>query len=69
VRKRFDDYITAYEEALTETSTEWAPWHVVPADRNWVKAVAVAELLVGALERIDPKLPSAEPGVEGLQIE
>jgi PPK2 family polyphosphate:nucleotide phosphotransferase len=69
VRKRFDDYVAVYEEALTETSTEWAPWHVVPADRNWVKAVAVAELLEDALERIDPKLPSAEPGVEGLRIE
>jgi PPK2 family polyphosphate:nucleotide phosphotransferase len=69
VRKRFDDYVAAYEEALTETSTEWAPWYVVPADRNWVKAVAVAELLTDALDRMDPKLPTAEPGVEGLQTE
>ena len=68
VRKRFDDYIAAYEEALTETSTEWAPWHVVPADRNWVKSVAVAQLLVDALERIDPKLPQPEPGIEKLRV-
>jgi PPK2 family polyphosphate:nucleotide phosphotransferase len=69
IRKQFDDYIGAYEETLTETSTEWAPWHVVPADRNWVKAVAVAHLLVDALELADPKLPSAEPGVESLKVE
>lgn len=69
VRKSFDDYMAAYEEALTETSTEWAPWYVVPADRNWVKAVAVAELLTDALDRMEPKLPTAEPGVEGLLIE
>jgi PPK2 family polyphosphate:nucleotide phosphotransferase len=69
VRKRFDDYIAAYEEALTDTSTEWAPWHVVPADRNWVKSVAVAQLLVDALERIDPKLPEPEPGIEKLRVE
>ena len=69
VRRRFDEYLTAYEEALTETSTEWASWHVVPADRNWVKAVAVARLLVDALERLDPQLPEPEPGIEGLRIE
>ena len=68
-RKRFDEYVAAYDEALTETSTEWAPWHVVPADRNWVKAVAVARLLVDTLERMDPRFPPAEPGIEGLVIE
>jgi Polyphosphate kinase 2 (PPK2) len=43
------------------SSTDWAPWHVVPADRNWVKSLAVAELLLDALERIDPKLPEPPP--------
>ncbi len=68
VRELFDGYVAAWEDAITQTSTEWAPWYVVPADRNWVKAVAVAELLVAALEKMDPKLPDAEPGVEGLKI-
>ena len=53
VRKRFDDYLGAYEKAITETSTEWAPWYV-SRPRNWVKALAVAQLLVAALERMDP---------------
>ena len=69
VRARFDDYIAAYEDVIAETSSEDAPWFVVPADRNWVKATAVAELLVDALERIDPQLPEAEDGVEGLVVE
>jgi PPK2 family polyphosphate:nucleotide phosphotransferase len=68
VRERFDDWVAAWEDAVTETSTEWAPWYVVPADRNWVKALAVAELLAGALERLDPQLPEPEQGLEGLQI-
>jgi len=68
-RKRFDDFIAAYERVLTATSTEWAPWHVVPADRNWVKSLATAELLLDALERIDPQLPDPMPGIEGLQVE
>jgi polyphosphate kinase 2 (PPK2 family) len=49
-----------------ETSTDSAPWHVVPADRNWVKSTAVATLLVAMLERLDPKLPDPEPGIEGV---
>ena len=69
VRERFDDWVQAWEDVLTETSTEHAPWYVVPADRNWVKALAVATLLVDALERLDPQLPEAEPGLDGLVIE
>jgi PPK2 family polyphosphate:nucleotide phosphotransferase len=68
VRERFDDYVAAWDEVIEQTSTEWAPWHVVPADRNWVKSTAVAGLLVDALERLDPRLPDPEPGLEGLAI-
>lgn len=69
LRTRFDEYLAAYEEALTETSTEWAPWYVVPADRNWVKSTAVAQLLVNTLERLDPQLPQSEPGIETIRVE
>jgi PPK2 family polyphosphate:nucleotide phosphotransferase len=67
-RERWDEYMAAYEEAITATSTRWGPWHVVPADRNWVKALAVATLLVDALERMDPQLPEPEPGLDDLEI-
>ena len=69
VRERFADWIGAWDDALTETSTDWAPWHVVPADRNWLKALAVAELLCATLERLDPELPEPEQGFEELRIE
>jgi polyphosphate kinase 2 (PPK2 family) len=68
VRERFDEYLGAWEDVIDETSTEWATWYVVPADRNWVKSAAVAELLVDALERLDPKLPEPEAGTAGLTI-
>jgi PPK2 family polyphosphate:nucleotide phosphotransferase len=58
VNDRYDAYTAAYEEAISATSTEWAPWHVVPADRNWVKGYATAALVVAALERLDPQLPA-----------
>ncbi|MEP7224563.1 MAG: PPK2 family polyphosphate kinase [Actinomycetota bacterium] len=69
VRERFGEYLDAYDEVIAETSTEHAPWYVVPADRNWVKAAAVAMLIVDALERIDPRLPDPEAGIEGLRVE
>ena len=69
VRERYDEYVDGVGRGdLHETSTEWAPWHVVPADRNWVKSTAVATLLVDTLERLDPQLPDPEPGIEGLVI-
>ena len=64
----WDDYQALYEEALTETSTEWAPWYVVPADRKWVRDVAVAELLIRVLEELDPQIPDPEPGLEGIVV-
>jgi PPK2 family polyphosphate:nucleotide phosphotransferase len=68
VHKRYDEYMAAYEETIAETSTEWAPWHVVPADHNWVKSLAVAELLVAELERVGPQLPEPDPEISGLKI-
>ena len=55
--RRYGEFTAAYEEALTATSTEWAPWHVIPADRNWVRNFAVATVLVEALRRLDPQFP------------
>jgi PPK2 family polyphosphate:nucleotide phosphotransferase len=69
VWERYDEYVLAWDEVLHETSTDLAPWHVVPADRNWVKGTVVATLLVDTLERLDPKLPEPEPGIEGLVIQ
>ena len=56
--RRFGEFRAAYEQALTETSTEHAPWYVIPGDRNWVRNHAVATVLVEALRRLDPQYPS-----------
>jgi PPK2 family polyphosphate:nucleotide phosphotransferase len=68
-RRRWDDYQACYEETITETSSDWAPWYVVPADRKWARDVAVAELLIRVLEELDPQIPDPEPGLEGLRVE
>jgi PPK2 family polyphosphate:nucleotide phosphotransferase len=59
VNARYDDYMRLYEAALDATSTHWAPWYVVPADHKWVSGLAVASLLVDALQTLDPKIPDA----------
>jgi PPK2 family polyphosphate:nucleotide phosphotransferase len=56
-RSYWDDYMAAYEDALTATSTEWAPWYVVPADHKWVTRVVVADILISAMQSLKLKFP------------
>jgi PPK2 family polyphosphate:nucleotide phosphotransferase len=60
-RRYWDDYQRAFDEMLSHTSTEWAPWYVVPADHKWFSRLATAAVLVMALSAIDPGYPSADP--------
>jgi PPK2 family polyphosphate:nucleotide phosphotransferase len=69
VRAKWEEYQKRYEEAITGTSTSWAPWYVVPADRNWVRDVAVSTLLVDVLTALDPRIPEPEPGLEAVIVE
>lgn len=48
-RAFWDDYMAAYEEALTRCSTDYAPWHIIPANRKWYRDLAISEVLVEAL--------------------
>jgi PPK2 family polyphosphate:nucleotide phosphotransferase len=68
-RKLWPDYMKAYRDALAETSTDDAPWYVVPGDRKWVRNLAVASILRDVLEQIDPKYPEPEEDLEGLVVE
>ncbi|MBF0815970.1 polyphosphate kinase 2 family protein [Microbacterium paludicola] len=63
-RARWSAYMDAYQTALTRTSTDEAPWYVVPANHKWYARLAVQELLLEALEGIDPQWPVAEFDVE-----
>jgi PPK2 family polyphosphate:nucleotide phosphotransferase len=68
VRSHWDEYQALYEEVITATSSEHAPWFVVPADHKWVRDVAVATLLLDALERLDPQYPPADPSLGDLTV-
>src|SRR3954451_23715067 len=64
-RQRWDDYQIAFSEMLSHTSTEWAPWYVIPADHKWFARIAAGAALVQALVDIDPQFP--EPTEEDLR--
>jgi PPK2 family polyphosphate:nucleotide phosphotransferase len=57
-RERWNDYQKAFSEMLSHTSTEWAPWHVIPADRKWFGRIGAGAVLVHALMEIDPRFPT-----------
>ena len=56
-RARWDEYMAAYEDVLHKTSTEYAPWYIVPANRKWFRNLVIAEVLVTTLENLDMKYP------------
>jgi PPK2 family polyphosphate:nucleotide phosphotransferase len=67
-RALWSEYQRAYHDAITETSTDDAPWFVVPADSNSRRNAAVARILLATLQRLDPKIPDPETGLENVKI-
>ena len=59
-RAKWDEYMMAYEMAVARCSTEHAPWHIIPADRNWVRNAAIARIVREALEEMNPQYPGPD---------
>jgi PPK2 family polyphosphate:nucleotide phosphotransferase len=68
-RSKWDQYMQLYDAAISATSTEGAPWFVVPADHKWVSGVAAASILLDVLEAMDPKVPEPKMDLSGIVIE
>ena len=56
-RKHWDDYQAAFDDALSKTSTDWAPWYVIPANRKWFRNLAVASILADTIADLKPAYP------------
>lgn len=67
-RKRWPEYIAAYEAVLSRTSTEWAPWYIVPGDKKWYRNLIISEVIVNALEGLDLQYPPPAQDLEGIEI-
>jgi PPK2 family polyphosphate:nucleotide phosphotransferase len=59
-RAHWDEYMAAYEEMLNNTSTRWAPWYVIPADKKWYTRFAVATVILQAMQGLDLKYPTVD---------
>ena len=68
-RKNWPGYMKAYEDVLGRTSTECAPWYIVPANRKWYRDLVVSSVLVDALEGLKMKFPEPEENLDNVVIE
>jgi PPK2 family polyphosphate:nucleotide phosphotransferase len=67
-RKRWDDYQKAYEVALAKTSTDAAPWYIVPSDRKWYRNLVVSQTLIDTLESLKMSYPEPTEGLDKIKI-
>lgn len=68
-RARWDDFMRAYEDVMQKTSTEFAPWYVVPADRKWYRNLCVARIMLDTLKKLDMKYPAINWDPQTIKIE
>ena len=68
VREQWDDYMAAYEDALTKCNTDYAPWHIVPANRKWYRNIVITQTIVETLEDMNLAYPEPEEGLENVVI-
>jgi PPK2 family polyphosphate:nucleotide phosphotransferase len=68
-RKLWPQYMQAYQDVLNQTSTEWAPWHVVPANRKWYRNLVIASSIVDTLQGLKMKYPPGEADLDKVVID
>ncbi len=68
-RRHWDEYMDAFEEAIGNTSTEHAPWYVVPANNKWYRNLVIARTIADTLEAMDPRYPAPEEGLEQVTVD
>jgi len=68
-RKLWPDYTKAYEEAISKTSTEWAPWYIIPANRKWYRNLIIARIIIDTLKNLDMKFPQSQDNIDQIIIE
>jgi len=68
-RKLWPDYMEAFEDVLSKTSTDYAPWYIVPANRKWFRDLVISSVLVDTLEGLKMKYPESEENLDGVVIE
>lgn len=68
-RARWSEFMKAYEDVIAKTSTEFAPWYIVPADRKWYRNLCVARIMLDTLGKLDMRLPEIDWDPKSIRIE
>ncbi len=68
-RRRWSEYQAAFRDAIAQTTTDQAPWYVIPADRKWYRDWAILTVLTQTLDDMDPRYPPAPDGLADVTIE
>jgi PPK2 family polyphosphate:nucleotide phosphotransferase len=67
-RELWSEYMEAYEDVLEKTSTEWAPWYLIPANHNWFRDVIISTVIVKTLEKLDMHYPREAKELKSVKI-
>lgn len=68
-RARWDEFMKAYEDVIGKTSTDFAPWYIVPADRKWYRNLCVARIMLDTLGKLDMQLPEIDWDPKAIRID
>lgn len=66
-REYWDEYMKAYEEAISKCSTDHAPWYIIPANHKWFRDLAISQILVDTMESFNMKLPSPTVDIKDIE--
>lgn len=69
VRAKWDEYMAAYQDALSACSTEYAPWYIVPSNRKWARNLFIARTVLETLREMNPQYPPRDPALDGIVID
>jgi PPK2 family polyphosphate:nucleotide phosphotransferase len=68
-RDYWSDYLDAYEDVLSKCSTEWAPWYIIPSNKKWFRNLAIAEIVVTALDNMKLRYPAPSVDLANLKLD
>lgn len=68
-RKLWTEYTKAYEDAISRTSTNWAPWYIIPSNRKWYRNLVISKIVIDSLKNLDMKFPQPQENLDQVTIE
>ena len=68
-RKLWPEYMNAYEDAISQTSSKWAPWYIIPANRKWYRDIVISRIIVDSMRRLNMKYPELKVDVSKLRVD